>query len=290
MSHGAAPTLSLIIATYNWPEALALVLAAARRQTRLPLEVLVADDGSRAPTRDLIAREAATFPVPLIHVWHEDTGFRLGAIRNRAIARARGDYIVQIDGDIMLHPGALAAHARHARRGSFVQGSRVLCGESLTRRLLAGEPVPLTPLTPGLGNRINALHLPLLDRLFTGSRDPLRRIRGGHIAFWRDDLLRVNGYDERYEGWGREDSDLTLRLHRFGVQRRNLKFGAVAWHLWHREASRDAVTRNDARLADAIASDIVRAPRGIDQYLGESTATEPLAMPRSTGTAAGARP
>lgn len=261
------PSVSLIVATYNWPEALALVLAAARRQRHVPLEVLVADDGSREPTRALIAREAATFPVPLVHVWHEDTGFRLSAIRNRAIAQARGDYVLQIDGDIMLHEDAVGAHARFAERGSFVQGSRALCSEALTRRLLAGEHIPLGPFTPGLSNRVNALHAPWLDRLAPGSRDPMRRIRGGHIAFWRDDLLRVNGYDERYEGWGREDSDLTLRLHRAGVARRNLKFGAVAFHLWHRQASRDAIAHNDAQLAAARDSDIVRAPRGIDQYL-----------------------
>jgi glycosyltransferase involved in cell wall biosynthesis len=263
----AAPTVSVLVATYNWPAALALVLQQLRRQTERPLEVLIADDGSGPETRDLIARESATYPVRLVHCWHEDRGFRAGAIRNQAIARARGDYVLQIDGDILLHEGAVAAHRAFARAGSFVQGSRALCNEALTQRLLAGERVPLTPWTAGLENRVNAAYVPWLAPLSGGTRDTVERIRGCHIAFWRDDLLRVNGYDEAYEGWGREDSDLTVRLGHAGVVRRNLKFSAVAFHLWHPQASRDAFDRNDARLRAARQSRLVRATRGVDQYL-----------------------
>ncbi len=263
--------MSLLVATYNWPEALALVLAHIRAQTVAPLEVLIADDGSGPATAELIAREASDFPVPLVHCWHEDRGFRAGAIRNQAIARARGDYLLQIDGDILLHPAAVSAHLDFARRVSFVQGSRALCSERLTRRLLGGERVPLSLTTPGLENRVNAVHLPWLAPLSGGTRDTIERIRGCHIAFWRDDLLRVNGYDEAYEGWGREDSDLTLRLGHAGVQRRNLKFSAVAFHLWHKQNSRHAWDRNDARLAEARRNKVVRAERGVDQYLVPST-------------------
>lgn len=262
-----SPSLSLLVATYNWPEALALVLQHIRAQTVKPLEVLIADDGSGPATAELIAREATSFPVPLVHCWHEDRGFRAGAIRNQAIARARGELLLQIDGDILLHPASVAAHLAYARRGTFVQGSRALLSESLTARLLAGERVPLTPFTAGLERRVNALHWPWLAPLSGGTRDTVERIRGCHIAFWRDDLVRVNGYDEAYEGWGREDSDLTLRLGHAGVVRRNLKFAAVAYHLWHKPASRHAWDRNDARLTEARRARVVRAARGLDQYL-----------------------
>ncbi|MBY0489997.1 MAG: glycosyltransferase family 2 protein [Gemmatimonadaceae bacterium] len=261
------PSLSVLVATYNWPEALALVLQHLRAQTVRPLEVLIADDGSGPATAGLIAREAASFPVPLVHCWHEDRGFRAGAIRNQAIARARGEYILQIDGDILLHPATVAAHLAYARRGTFVQGSRALCDAALTARLLRGDHVALSPLTRGVERRVNALHLPWLAPLSGGTRDTVERIRGCHIAFWRDDLVRVNGYDEAYEGWGREDSDLTLRLGHAGVIRRNLKFAAVAYHLWHQPASRHAWDRNDARLAEARRTRVVRAERGLDQYL-----------------------
>ena len=109
--------ISVIVATYNWPEALAAVLRALREQDEAPLEVLIADDGSRDDTRDLVEREARRFPVPLRHIWHDDTGFRLAAIRNKAIAASQGDYVVQLDGDILVHSAFVRDHRMSARRG-----------------------------------------------------------------------------------------------------------------------------------------------------------------------------
>jgi len=262
-----APTISLLIATYNWPRALSLVLASVRAQRVPPLEVVIADDGSRDETRALIEREAQHFPVPIVHVWHEDTGFRLAAIRNKAIAQSRGEYVVQIDGDIVLHPEFIAGHARFARRGSYVQGSRALLSEAITNRLFAGDNVPVSWRAPGVSQRANAVYAPWLSRFVRGPTGALHRTRGCHMAFWRDDLIRVNGYDEYMEGWGREDSELALRLINAGVVRRNLKFSSVAFHLWHRVANQDAVARNHERFERAQRERLTRAERGLDQYL-----------------------
>ncbi len=127
-------TISLIVTTYNRPDALRLVLDSISRQSRLPDEVVVADDGSGDETRRLLENTAAGFPVPLRHVWQEDKGFRAGTARNKAIAAASGEYIVQIDGDMVLHPCFVADHAAVARRGAFVLGSRVRLNEEWTRR------------------------------------------------------------------------------------------------------------------------------------------------------------
>src|SRR5918999_6151374 len=135
------PSTSLVVTTYNWEAALDLVLRSVLRQSRLPDEVLVADDGSGAATAELIARHAARFPVPLRHVWHEDLGFRLTAIRNRALAAARGPYVIMLDGDMVLHPKFVASHLAFARPGWYVQAGRVLLREAATRRLLAGGDV-----------------------------------------------------------------------------------------------------------------------------------------------------
>ena len=96
-------TSSLILATYNWKEALELVLMSVMRQSVKPFEVIIADDGSREDTKALIDEYRKKFDIPLIHVWHEDKGFRLSEIRNKAIKQARGNYIIQIDGDTILH-------------------------------------------------------------------------------------------------------------------------------------------------------------------------------------------
>lgn len=263
--------ISLLVSTYNWPRALELVLGSVRRQRTLPHEVVIADDGSGEETRAVIERETRSFPVPIQHVWHEDTGFRLAAIRNKAIAAARGEYIVQIDGDILLHPHFFEGHAQFAQRGAWAQGSRALLGRDCTARLMAGDECPLGVFTNDLNGRPNAFYAPWITPFVRGPRDGMKRIRGAHMAFWRDDLVRVNGYDEEIEGWGREDSELATRLINAGVRRRNIKFSAVAYHLWHQPANFDNVERNHERLVRTREQQLTRAARGLDHYLPSST-------------------
>jgi glycosyltransferase involved in cell wall biosynthesis len=258
---------SLIIATYNWKEALALVLSSVRAQTVLPDEVLIADDGSRDDTRELIAREAAAFPVPLRHVWQEDAGFRKGRILNEAMARASGDYLIAIDGDMMIHPEFVRSHLRFALRGWYIQGSRMMLGESATVRTLTEGRRAAGVWSRGVRNRINGIHAPVLSRFSRGEPGPIHRTRGCNISYWRDDIVRVNGYNEDMEGWGREDTELVARLMNSGVRRRNLKFAAVAYHLHHRSRPTDADAENLA-LALAVARDRVTwCAHGIDRHL-----------------------
>ncbi|MDQ8164198.1 MAG: glycosyltransferase family 2 protein [Gemmatimonadota bacterium] len=263
----SAADTSLVIATYNWPAALGVVLRSVRAQRVLPGEVVIADDGSREDTRTLIAREAPTFPVPLHHVWHEDVGFRLGMIRNKAMARAQGAYILQLDGDMVLHPEFVASQVAFARTGEYVQGSRVMLDAAQTTAAIAAGRVTASPWSPGVRNRINAVHAPALAAFVRGPTDPLRRTRGCNMAFWRDDIVRVNGYNEAIEGWGREDSELAARLQNAGVRRRNLKFAAVAWHLHHAVYAQDALGRNHAAYERAVRERLMRCDRGISQWM-----------------------
>jgi glycosyltransferase involved in cell wall biosynthesis len=263
----SAPTISLVIATYNWPDALDVILESVRAQSTMPLEVLVADDGSRDDTRAVVTAHRTTFPTRLVHVWHEDTGFRLGAIRNRAMAQASGTYLVQIDGDIVLHPRFIEAHGSFAERGSYAQGSRCLLSPELTRQVLRERRARISLLERGLRNRQNALYLPWLTPFVGGPTDPDKATRGCHMAFWRDDVIEANGYDEAIHGWGREDSELAARLLNRGLKRRNFKFSAIAFHLWHQERGRDAFDRNNAIYEETLRSGRTRCEFGISQYL-----------------------
>lgn len=256
-----------MVATYNWPEALRLTLRSALRQSLPPVEILVADDGSADATARLVREVAASSPLPVRHIWHPDEGFRLAAIRNRAIAAAEGDYIVQIDGDILLHRHFLRDHARFARPGCFVSGSRLLLTEPLTARLLArpDDGLSLSPFSQGVRNRLNGVRLPWLSPLLAGYGSD--RTRGCNMAYWRDDMVRTNGYDESFRGWGAEDFELALRLRHNGVRHRTVKFAAVAFHLWHPERSRDAVERNVALLDRTRALGSLRCADGLDKYL-----------------------
>jgi glycosyltransferase involved in cell wall biosynthesis len=212
--------------------------------------------------------------VPLRHVWHDDRGFRLAAIRNAAIRQARGDYVVQVDGDMLLGPQFIRAHNRFARPGSYVQGSRCLVSADLTSTLLRQRTHRISPFARGLKNRQNGLYLPWLVPFIRGPRDPDRRTRGCHMAFWRHDLLAVNGYDERFVGWGREDSELAARLIHSGVRRRNFKYGAAAFHLWHPEAAARPHPDNQARYEATIRHRHTRCDEGLthpDTMAGTST-------------------
>ena len=264
--------ISLVVLTYNWPQALERVLESVAAQSRLPDEVIVADDGSREDTRALVARIARSFPCRLAHVWHEDLGFRAARARNLGIAAARGDYVILIDGDMLLHPQFIADHERLALPGHALQGSRLNASESETQRLLTGGRARFSPLMPGRFPPHRAIRsLPL-------ARWKARSSSGGRIfscnmSVWREDLLRLNGFDERFEGYGGEDQELAKRLRHAGVRRRQLKFAGLAIHLHH--ASRapqdpnDMSLPNNRLLAETMATRAVRCARGIDAHVAE---------------------
>jgi len=260
---------SLVITTYNWPAALDLVLASAVRQTVLPAEVLVADDGSGEATADIVRAFVPRFAahrVRLHHVWHPDEGFRAAAIRNRALAQASGDYVLLIDGDCVLHPDFVRSHLAFARAGRFVQGTRVLLDEARSARALAGEETRFNPFERGIGNRMNALSLGWLSRFVPTPSDPLHGVRSCNMGFWLADARRVNGFNERFVGWGREDSEFVARLVNAGLRRRKLKFGGIMYHLWHAERPRDALAANDELLNAVRRTGAVWAEEGMDKY------------------------
>ncbi|HSM11619.1 MAG TPA: glycosyltransferase family 2 protein [Lysobacter sp.] len=264
---------SLIITTYNWNEALSLVLASVARQTRLPDEVIIADDGSRDSTRELLQCIARDFPVPLRHSWQPDEGFRAARSRNRAIAAARGDYIVMLDGDMVLHPHFIADHLAHATPGGYVQGSRVLTSPDFRQRMLADPSMRPGLFTPGIARRRHTLRWPRLARwylkLAQRRHTEPHAIKTCNQGWWRADLLRLNGFDERMVGWGREDEELAWRAHHAGLACRQLRFCALAFHLHHTERHQDGTSTNDGYLAETRSARSVRCALGIDQHIAD---------------------
>lgn len=270
----APKTISVVVTTYNRPDALQAVLRSLAAQSDRDFEVLVADDGSRDDTAAAIAAVATDFPVPLRHLWQVDDGFRAAAARNLAVAASRGDYLVFIDGDCVLRPDFVARHRALAESGWFVAGNRVLLGESLTHETLRNAMAlhaesRLTWLARRFGGAINRW-LPLC--YFGGDawrkRQPARwqGARTCNLALWRTDFDAINGFDEAFQGWGHEDADLAIRLLHAGVCRKDGRFATAVLHLWHRENDRSNLVENERRLAEILASDRRRAVVGIDTY------------------------
>jgi glycosyltransferase involved in cell wall biosynthesis len=259
--------LSLIITTYNWKEALEVSLYSAFQQTVLPGEIIVADDGSRPDTGDVVERMAAISPVPVIHSWQEDKGFRLARSRNRAIAKARGEYIVLIDGDIVLEHHFIEDHLGFACPGFFIQGTRVLLSRELSDQVLANRAMLSAFCRKGVENRKNCLRSHLLARLFSLTSKSLTGIKTCNFAFHKQDAIAVNGFNEDFVGWGREDSEFTVRLLNSGIRRRNMKFNGLAYHLYHPMSDRTRLHNNDEILSRTIERKLTWCVKGLAQYL-----------------------
>jgi glycosyltransferase involved in cell wall biosynthesis len=192
----------------------------------------------------------------------------VGRARNVGIAMASGDYLVQIDGDMALHPEFVADHARAARHGHWVQGTRILLDEARTRELIASGPRPFGFFSAGLGfkRRAYAVHSPVAGSLFRRTANAFIAIKGCNQGFWRRDLERVNGYDEAMIGWGAEDKELAARLIHAGVRRTTLLFAGIAYHLHHERAPRDREAINNAILRETLKSRRVRCLVGLDGH------------------------
>jgi len=260
--------ISLIITTYNWKEALALSLKSALAQKQKPFEIIVADDGSEKDTAVLIRKIAANAPLPIIHSWQEDKGFRLSASRNKAIALATGDYIVLVDGDIVQEEHFISDHVRFARPGYFVQGTRVLLNKKLANEVLREQRLIRSFCIKGVENKKNCIRSELLANLFSFKSKKTEGVRTCNFAFWREDAISVNGFNEEFVGWGREDSEFTARLINYGLVRRNIKFNALAYHLYHPMNDRSHLGTNDLILEETLEQKRCWCKRGIDQYLG----------------------
>lgn len=262
--------VSLIISTYNSPDRLRVTLDSVLTQTRFPDEVIIADDGSEDATHAIVAEFQKLAPFPIIYVWQPDEGFRLAMIRNKAIAQSTGDYIIQIDGDIMLHPSFVEDHEKEATPGTFACGSRVLVEKEQTMKILeAGKAKLLSPFSKGIRNRKNAIRSGALKKFFQLLPGMKLKYRGCNMAFWREDLVKVNGYDEGFLGWGCEDHELVARLTNANVRAKQLRNCALCFHLWHPSGKTDdgSFERNNRLLEQSRAQHRIEAQKGLNKYL-----------------------
>lgn len=283
---GAPRRVSVVFTTYNQPRALELVLWGYAVQTDRDFEVLVADDGSGPETREVIERVRREGGLDVLHVWHEDRGFRKTEILNRAILAASGDYLLFSDGDCIPRADFVATHRALARRGRFLSGGYL--------KLPAGVSAAITPedvrngrvadvgwlrrrgWRPGR-HALRLLGAGPLARILDAAT-PTRPTWNGHNASaWADDVHRVNGYDLDM-AYGGLDRALGERLENAGVRGLQVRFRAPVLHLHHERPYVDPekVRRNRAFRARIRREGIVRAPRGLDELRAADAAAGAL--------------
>lgn len=279
--------ISVIVSTYNRPDALEAVLLSLLAQTDPHYEIIVADDGSGPATREVVERfqqlaaqtRAARPATPQVaHAWQSDTGFRLSAVRNLGVYASQGDYLIFLDGDCVVRPNFVARHRALAEQGFMVSGSRVLLSEKWTARALRAGPAAtaaaalrswaywLTQRLSGSANKIVPMLIMPDSALRHHRKVSWKRIKGCNLGIWRQDYAAVNGCDETFVGWGHEDADLVLRLARHGVRRKSGAFSTEVLHLWHKENTRTTESANRLRVEQRMQSGVTQAEAGLRDY------------------------
>lgn len=259
--------ISLIVSTYNRPSALKLVLQSLECQTDQNFEIIVADDGSTQETRSLVDSFRIKLATEIKHVWHEDRGFRLSEIRNLAISQSSGDYLIFLDGDCIAQPDFVAQHRRLAGAGKMVTGGRVLLGERFTEEIISVSSWNYSQFRrrllrlrlTGQCNKVLPMYLKFCDSSLRNYRGFVwRRIKGCNLACWRDDAVRVGGFDEKITGWGHEDADFVFRLYDSGIERKSGSWATEVLHLYHPVPDKRRADKNEKLVRDRISARVNR--------------------------------
>jgi len=258
---------ALLISTYNWVQALKLIFKSIHEQTEFPDEVLIADDGSTEETRKLIEdfTQKSTFKV--VHVWHEDQGFRKAIVLNKAVAKSTCEYIIQIDGDCILHPKFIADHKKNAQKGLYLYGTRATIIKNALPRIFNEQQTKFNYFSKDLKKRSRTIHSGLLSKMYKPHQHFSTNFRGCNVSFWREDFIEINGYNEVFEGWGREDSDLVIRMGNKGIWAKRLRYAGIVYHIYHPENSRNRLDENDALQEKSVKEKISSIEKGVSQYL-----------------------
>tara|TARA_B100000795_G_C22719922_1_gene406991 strand:- start:161 stop:946 length:786 start_codon:yes stop_codon:yes gene_type:complete len=258
---------SLIITTYNSPDSLLLVLKSVETQYILPNEIIIADDGSLPSTKLLIDNFLSGSSLIVLHSWQKDKGFRAAKSRNKAIAMSTSDYIILIDGDTILHPSFSQDHLNNVEPGCFIQGKRVLLTKNKTRKVLETHDIDFSFYSQGLLNRLNSFHSNVFSRIFSKKNNYLRGIKTCNMSFFKKDCFDVNGFNNDMEGWGREDTEFVVRLMNNGINRKDVYFNLIQFHLWHENSPRDSLSHNEIRLKNTIINKLKWCANGINKFL-----------------------
>lgn len=263
---------TLILATYEMPRHLELVFAALERQSARDFEIMVCDDGSGPETRAIIDSFRERSGLHVKHLWQENKGFRKSRILNEAIRGSRGESLIFLDGDCVPHRHFVRDHLETQEAGRYLAGRRVELGRDLSEKLtpeLVSKGFFDLPRLPMLVsalkgeteflNRTIRVSVPRLRKLLKMER--VADLKGCNYSVAREAMLAINGYDEAYEGYGREDTDVELRLQNLGLKIKSLKGLALQYHVWH--PRRDFTPANEGLLEEVRRTGRVRCARGL---------------------------
>jgi glycosyltransferase involved in cell wall biosynthesis len=240
--------VSLILTTHNSPRALEFVLAGYARQDvrpdlRAATEIIIADDGSRDETRDTIRRLRRELNLPLMHVWQKHRGhYGKPAIVNRAVMAATSDYLILADGDVIPRHDYVRTHLELRRPRTFLAGGDFRLDDGPTKAInlddvRTGRAFEYSFLVrhgqAPTRRRVKLWKQSWLTRLIDAVNISPARWSGSNASCWKQDLVRVNGFDESFQSWGKDDTELGHRLWNAGVRSRHVRHNAICLHMFH---------------------------------------------------------
>lgn len=236
--------VALLVTTYNRPDALDCVLASVARQSRLPDEVIICDDGSDANTSGVI--DSWGMVLPIRHAWSPDVNFRAALTRNLGILKSQAEVLVFVDGDCLLPPYFIERHLRLVQPGYLISGGRHLLSDEQTKAILNSALAP-----SAVFDNWKFSNWPL-GPLRDLSPKTWESVRTCNLSMHREDALTIAGFDESFVGWGCEDSDFMVRLIHSGVKVRSGRMSVCVAHLYHRESPRDRLSVNDQKFRETL--------------------------------------
>ena len=270
---------SIILSTYNWPEALKIILDKLIPHLNEKTELIIADDGSTAATSDLISFYKSKSP-HILHVWHPDNGFQKSMILNKAVALSKGEYLIFLDGDCIPFVDFINEHLKLKQIGYFVAGHRVLIAPKFTKEILKTHKLQEEITDFSLFNWMGCYLFKKTNKLLFNLRlncnskwryfglNNWRYPKGCNFGIHKNDFMSINGFDEEYSGWGHEDADLFIRLIKNGLKIKNGKFSIPVLHLWHKQANRSNSLINYNKLIERLKDkSIIKTHNGINQWL-----------------------
>lgn len=273
--------LSVIVSTYNKPHDLERVLHGYAAQTDRAFELLVADDGSDAETAAVIDRVRRDAGLPVVHVWHEDRGFRKSEIMNRAIVASTGEYLLFTDGDSIPRADLVATHRALARPGAYLGGGYLKLSDEASKAITvddvrAGRMVDLRWLRvngwrPGR-RALRLVRSPVLAAALDRLTPTAPLFAGNNASVWREAMFAANGFDMEM-GYGGLDRAVGYRLVNLGVRGIQVRHRAVCMHLHHQRPYKDAegMRRNREILEGIRRTGQTRARRGIAELEADAS-------------------
>jgi len=258
MSNAAqSEIISLVITVYENSEAFSLVCDSILALNKFPKEVIVADDGSGASIDEVVHQFRARSPVPVIRSWLPNCGYRAPRSRNLGVLKSSSAYIVMIDGDCLLPESFIANHEALVTRRTLVSGGRKMLSKSFSK-MLEAKGFAVMQHSVFRGFKFFCIRMVSLRQIF---RISWKSARTCNLGFWKDDFLRVSGFDEGYFGWGREDSDFVVRLQHAGCDIISGRLWCSVAHCWHPETDRSYFSDNDQMFSEILLDKNAVSPR-----------------------------